>query len=97
MGTLAKRRGLYVVAPIVERVRREGDGAVRHFTKELDGVAVSGPLRVTPEESERASEVLSKIAGDADPKIADGARWSLENTVDMEVLERVGMVKPKKM
>jgi hypothetical protein len=51
----------------------------------------------TPEESERASEVLSKIAGDADPKIADGARWSLENTVDMEVLERVGMVKPKKM
>ncbi len=51
----------------------------------------------TPEESERASEVLTEIAGDADPKIAEGARWSLENPVDMEILEQVGMVKPKKM
>jgi hypothetical protein len=51
----------------------------------------------TPEESERASEVLTEIMGDADPKVADGARWSLENPVAMEVLERVGIVNPKKM
>jgi hypothetical protein len=49
-----------------------------------------------PEESERAFEVLTEIAGDADPKVADGARWSLDNPVAMEVLEQVGMVKPKK-
>ena len=49
----------------------------------------------TPEESERASEVLTEIAGDADPKVADGARWSLENPIDMEVLERVGIVNAK--
>ncbi len=49
----------------------------------------------TPEESERASEVLTEIVGDADSKVAAGAKWSLENPVDMEVLERVGMVKPK--
>jgi len=51
----------------------------------------------TPEESERASEVLTEIAGDADPKVADGARWSLENPIDMEVMERVGLVNPKKI
>ena len=51
----------------------------------------------TPEESERASDVLTEIMGDADPKVADGARWSLENPVDMEVMERVGVVNPKKM
>ncbi|MBD3850927.1 MAG: hypothetical protein IFK93_06495 [Acidobacteria bacterium] len=50
-----------------------------------------------PEESARAFEVLSEIAGDADPKVADGARWSLENPIDMEVMERVGLVNPKKM
>jgi hypothetical protein len=48
----------------------------------------------TPEESRRASEVLTEIAGDADLKIAEAARWSLDNPVDEEVLERVGMVKP---
>jgi len=51
----------------------------------------------TPEESERASEVLTVIAGEADPIVADGARWSLENPIDMEVMERVGVVNPKKM
>jgi len=51
----------------------------------------------TSEESERASEVLTEIAGDTDPKVADGARWSLENPIDMEVMERVGLVNPKKM
>jgi hypothetical protein len=50
-----------------------------------------------PEESERALEVLSEIAGDADPKIAEGARWSLDNPIAMEVLEQVGIVEPKKM
>ena len=51
----------------------------------------------TPQESERASEVLTRIVRDTDPKVADGARWSLENPVAMEVLERVGIVDPKKM
>jgi len=50
-----------------------------------------------PEESERAFEVLSEIAGDADRKISDGARWSLENPIAMEVLEQVGIVEPKTM
>jgi hypothetical protein len=49
----------------------------------------------SPEESERASEVLTEIMNDVDPKVADGARWSLENPVAMEVLERVGIVNPK--
>jgi hypothetical protein len=50
----------------------------------------------TPEEMQRASEVLNELAIDPDPKIAIGARWSLENPVDMEILEEVGMVEPKK-
>jgi hypothetical protein len=49
----------------------------------------------TPEERRRASEVLTELTSDADPKVADGARWSLENPVDPEVLERIGMVQPK--
>jgi hypothetical protein len=48
-----------------------------------------------PEERERAFKVLTEIVGDADSKVADGARWSLENPIDQEVLERVGIVKPK--
>lgn len=48
-----------------------------------------------PEESSRASAVLTVLAGDLDPKVAAGARWSLENPVDMEVLERVGLVNTK--
>ena len=51
----------------------------------------------TPEERERAAEVLTEIVGDADPKVADGAQWSLANPVAMEVLERVGLVNPKTM
>ena len=50
----------------------------------------------TSEEIQRASDVLNELAVDPDPKIAIGARWSLENPVDMEILEEVGMVEPKK-
>jgi hypothetical protein len=50
-----------------------------------------------PEESSRASEVLTALASDPDPKVAIGAKWSLENPVDLEVLEQVGLVNPKKM
>ena len=50
----------------------------------------------TPEEKQRASEVLTELTADADPKVADAARWSLDNPVDLEVLERVGMVNPRK-
>lgn len=50
----------------------------------------------TSEEARRASEVLTALTGDADLKVADGARWSLENPVDLEVLEQVGMVSSSK-
>jgi hypothetical protein len=50
-----------------------------------------------PEESQRSSEVLTALASDPDPKVSIGAKWSLENPVDLEVLEQVGLVNPKKM
>jgi hypothetical protein len=45
-----------------------------------------------PEEKSRAFEVLEEIAADADPKVAEGARWSLENPTDLNVLKDWGPV-----
>ena len=50
----------------------------------------------TPEEKERAFEVLEELAADPDPKVAEGARWSLDNPTDVDVLEHWGAVPIKK-
>ena len=42
----------------------------------------------TPEEQSRAFEELEKLAGDSDPMVAAGARWSLDNPTDVGVLEQ---------
>jgi hypothetical protein len=78
---------------IVEAARSAPDRRMR--CEALIGLNIINNLG-PPEERERASEVLTEIVGDADSKVADGARWSLENPVDMEVLERVGLVEAKK-
>ena len=46
------------VAAIIERVRKEGDRALRELTEELDGVRLDA-LRVTPDEFEKAAASLS--------------------------------------
>ncbi len=42
----------------------------------------------TPEESGRALEALHTLARDADPKVADGAKWSLDNPTSVDVLKK---------
>jgi len=49
----------------------------------------------TPEEKGRAFEVLDALVDDADAKVADGARWSLENPTGVEVLKQ-WILEPKK-
>jgi hypothetical protein len=49
----------------------------------------------TPEESSRALEALQKLASDADAKVADAARWSLDNPSSVDVLKQ-WVVEPKK-
>ena len=46
----------------------------------------------TPEEKDRAFEVLEIITTDPDPKVAAGARWSLDNPTDVDVLKHWGNV-----
>jgi len=46
----------------------------------------------TPDEKSRAFEVLEELASDADPKVAEGARWSLDNPTDVDVLKNWGPV-----
>ena len=46
----------------------------------------------TPEEQERAFEVLEKTVADPDPVVAEGAQWSLDNPTDADVLKHWGNV-----
>jgi len=46
----------------------------------------------TPEEKDRAFEVLEIITTDPDPKVAEGAQWSLDNPTDVDVLKHWGNV-----
>jgi len=46
----------------------------------------------TPEEKDRAFEVLEIITTDPDPKVAEGAQWSLDNPTDVDVLKDWGNV-----
>ena len=46
----------------------------------------------TPQEQERAFEVLEKTVADPDPVVAEGARWSLENPTEVDVLKHWGNV-----
>ncbi len=41
----------------------------------------------TPEERNRAFEVLDELAGDADPIVAEGARWSRDKPTETEQLK----------
>jgi len=50
----------------------------------------------SPEEKERAIEVLEDLAVDPDQKVAEGARWSIENPTGVDVLENWGAVPIKK-
>ncbi len=59
------------------------------------GLNIIGSLG-SPEEKERAFEVLEDLAADPDPKVAEGARWSIENPTDVDVLENWGPVPIKK-
>lgn len=42
----------------------------------------------TPQESNRALEVLERLADDDDSMVAKGARWSLDHPTDVDVLEQ---------
>ena len=46
----------------------------------------------TPEEKDRAFEVLEITTADPDPKVAEGAQWSLDNPTDVDVLKHWGNV-----
>jgi len=46
----------------------------------------------TPDEKSRAFEVLDELASDTDPKVAESARWSLDNPTDVDVLKHWGPV-----
>ncbi len=59
------------VEEIVARVRREGDRALRRYTKRFDGIEVDD-LRVREEEFDRALET-------ADPKVLDALEKAHEN------------------
>lgn len=59
------------VEEIVERVRREGDRALRRYTRKFDGVEVED-LRVREEEFARALET-------ADPKVLDALKKAHDN------------------
>jgi len=59
------------------------------------GLNIIGSLG-SPEEKERAFEVLEDLAADPDPKVAEGARWSIENPTDVDVLENWGPIPIKK-
>jgi hypothetical protein len=50
----------------------------------------------TPEEKDRAFEVLEELVDDPDPKVAIGARWCVENPTDVDVLKHWGPVPIKK-
>ena len=50
----------------------------------------------TPDEQGRAFEILDELASDADPKVAEGARWSLDNPTDVDVLKDWGPVPQNK-
>jgi len=41
----------------------------------------------TPEESARVIEVLDELSDDADPKVGEGARWSISRPTDVEQLK----------
>ena len=47
------------VRGILERVRREGDGALKALAQEIDGVGLSSGLEVTPEEFAEAEAAVS--------------------------------------
>ena len=48
------------VAPILERVRREGDAALIHYTRQFNGADLTGkPLRVSESELDEAEAGLS--------------------------------------
>ena len=49
-----------------------------------------------PEDQDRAFEVLEKLAADPDAKVAQGARWCIENPTGVDVLENWGAVPIKK-
>ena len=46
----------------------------------------------TPEEQERAFEVLENTVADSDPVVAEGSQWSLDNPTDVDVLKHWGNV-----
>jgi len=50
----------------------------------------------TPDEQGRAFEILDELASDADPKVAECARWSLDNPTDVDVLKDWGPVPQNK-
>lgn len=61
------------VKPIIERVKKEGDKALRYYTQKFDGVEVED-IRVGEEEVERAIEVLDYRLIEALEKAAENIR-----------------------
>lgn len=61
------------VAPIIERVRQEGDDALRHFARQFDKVTQPDlALKVTEAEIDAAIEAM-------DPEILDSLRYAIGN------------------
>ena len=74
------------VAAIIERVRREGDAGVAHFTEQFDSPGQSAPpLSVSEVELERAEQEL-------DPAVARAVRMAYEN---VHQVAEVGVVESR--
>ncbi|OUJ15253.1 histidinol dehydrogenase [Acetobacter sp. DsW_063] len=61
------------VKPIIERVKQEGDAALQHFARELDGVTASEmTIRATEEEFDEAFAVI-------EPDVMDAIKYAIGN------------------
>jgi len=79
--------------PVIEAAESAPDRRMR--TEGILGLNIIRSLG-TPEEKERAFEVLEELAADPDPIVAEGARWCIENPTDVDVVEIWGAVPEKK-
>jgi hypothetical protein len=79
--------------PVIEAAESAPDRRMR--TEAVLGLNIIRSLG-TPEEKERAFDVLETLAADPDPLVAGGALWSIDNPTDVDVLKHWGAVPVKK-
>ncbi len=70
---------------VIEAAKSSPDGRFR--CEAVVGLNIIRNLGA-PEESARVTEVLDELVDDADPKVAEGARWSRDTPTDVEQLKQ---------